>query len=64
MRIQKLLEEVAELFKGWLIYSPNVSRRSTSRRHPMGRYTYRGLQTSLEGVPQTQTLKARAPSSP
>ena len=34
MRIQKLLEEVAELFKGWLIYSPNVSRRSTGNTPP------------------------------
>ena len=34
MRIQKLLEEVAELFKGWLIYSPNVSRRSTGNALP------------------------------
>ena len=34
MRIQKLLEEVAELFKGWLIYSPNVSRQSTGNTPP------------------------------
>jgi hypothetical protein len=34
MRISKPSHKTADLFKGWLIYSPNVSRRSTENTPP------------------------------
>ena len=35
MRILKPSKETAELFKDWLIYSPNVSRQSTGNSPPI-----------------------------
>ena len=34
MPILKPSKEVAELYKGWLIFSPNVSRQSTGNTPP------------------------------
>ena len=34
MPIYKPSKEVDELYKGWLIYSPNVSRQSTGNTPP------------------------------
>ena len=34
MHISKPSKAVDELYKGWLIYSPNVSRRSTENTLP------------------------------
>ena len=34
MRIMKPSKETDELFKDWLIYSPNVSRQSTGNTPP------------------------------
>ena len=34
MPILKLSKEIHEQFKGWLIFSPNVSRRSTENTPP------------------------------
>ena len=34
MRISKPSKEVDELYKGWLIFSPNVSRQSTKDTPP------------------------------